>query len=128
MLPKHAVYQLICMPGEYLFIGGRDEDSLVLATVEADRIYDIFVDKGTGWIPVAIGLGYGPTLVPLAKGDPRRARLAEFESSKEQYIPEREMHSIPTGRLRTRIQQIKEKLASGTLTTRVHVLNKEDCR
>jgi hypothetical protein len=68
-LPGKSEFQVVCDPGEQLFIAWADHVSVVKADLAADKTYDIMVDVGMGWMEANI------RLTPLSKDDPRRAKL-----------------------------------------------------
>ncbi len=122
-LPGGSEFQYVCDPGEHIFVAWADQASAVKAEFAADRVYDIMVDIGMGWVRGNI------KLVPLAKDDPRRARLGEFENrekvvsqSPSAYLAEYQQKH------QEQVAQIKKDFVGGQKSDRLSVLRKEDCR
>ena len=76
-LPQDCVFQHVCDPGEQVFMawrGPRSRATVVKADLLPDEIYDILVGK------TAAGLTYdNASLIPMAKENPKRAKLAKYE-------------------------------------------------
>jgi len=123
-LPGASVYQYVAEPGEQLFIAWADHVTVVKADLAPDRIYDIMVDIGMGWVRGNI------TLVPLAKGDPRRAELPKFEKREKRVLAlNRDEHvTAYEARNAERIQEIKRDFLGGEKSERVSYLHRDDCR
>ena len=124
-LPGGAEFQMVCDPGRKIFIAWADQVSVVKADLAADKTYDIMVDIGMGWVRGNI------RLIPLAKGDPRREKLAEFEKreSKRVVAQNRNKHVEDyETKNQGRIQEIKKDFLGGEKSERVAVLNQDDCR
>ncbi len=49
-VPGQALFQLVCEPGEQVFIGEAEHVSVVKADLAPDKIYDIMVDVSIGWV------------------------------------------------------------------------------
>jgi hypothetical protein len=124
-LPGGSEFQLVCDPGERIFIGWADQVSVVKADLAADKTYDVVVDISLGWVRGNIWLN------PLAKGDARRDRLTEFEKregkrvlglNRTRYVEKYEAKN------QERIQQIKRDFLGGDKSDRARLLQKDDCR
>jgi len=48
--PGVSLFQHVCNPGEQVFIVWADHVTVVKADLAADKIYDIMVDVGMGWV------------------------------------------------------------------------------
>ena len=124
-LPGGTLFQHVCDPGEQVFMVWADHVTVVKADVAPDKIYDIMVDISPGWVQINI------FLTPLKKGDPRRAKLAEFDRREKRTmglntacprVAEYEAAKQP------QIASIKKDFLAGEKSDRVKVLQKEDCR
>jgi hypothetical protein len=123
-LPRRGLFQYICDPGEQIFISWAEQVSVVKADLAPDKIYDIMADLRLGWVRNNFAL------VPLAKGDARRAKLAEFERREKmtvgldrtEYVTKYEADH------QTKVEQIKWDFFQGEKTNRVRHITKEDCR
>jgi hypothetical protein len=125
-LPVKACFQYICDPGEHVFIGWAERVSVVKADVEADKVYDIMVDAGMGWVRANI------FLTPLQKDNKRRAELEKFEK-REKYVVgiTRTDHVINYEEThQDDIEEIKRDFLTegGPKSDRVEYLRKEDHR
>lgn len=123
-LPGESVYQYVCDPGKHVFIGWADQVTLMETEVDAHKIYDVMVDVGMGWVQANI------RMTPLSKDDPRRARLAEFESrEKNIVVMQRDDHVIQyEQKNQARVQQIKSDFLGGAKSERTRSLQRDDCR
>jgi len=124
-LPGGAEFQLVCDPGQKIFMGWADHVSVVKAELTADKTYDIMVDIGMGWMRGNI------QLIPLGKGDARRDKLAEFEKreSKRVLALNRNQHVEDyEAKNQKRVEEIKKDFLGGAKTDRVAHLSKDDCR
>jgi hypothetical protein len=123
-LPGKSEFQLVCDPGEQLFIAWADHVTVVKADMAADKTYDIMVDVGMGWMEANI------RLMPLSKSDPRRAKLDEFEKRETHvWAMERNKHVIDyEAKNQDRVQQIKKDFIAGEKSDRIGSLSKSDCR
>jgi hypothetical protein len=124
-LPGASLCQRVCDPGESVFITWADHVTVVKADLAADKIYDMMVDVSPGVWQINI------YLTPLTKGDPRRAKLAEFEMREKRTltINPASPHVVKyEANSRVRIEQIKRDFLSGEKSERVKVLAKDDCR
>ena len=73
-LPGKSEYQLVCEPGEHIFISwSEDSCSVIKGDLAADKTYDIIADISIGWVRPNIWI------VPLNKDSSRRDKIAEFE-------------------------------------------------
>ena len=123
-LPGGSEFQLVCDPGEQVFIAWADHVTVVKADLAPDKVYDIMIDIAMGWVRGNI------QLIPLTKSDARREKLAEFERrekrvlalSRNKYITDYEEKN------KERVAQIKKDFLSGEKAERVKVLAKDDCR
>jgi hypothetical protein len=82
------------------------------------------VDVGMGWVTANI------KMVPLTKGDPRRAKLAEFEK-KEKYVLAIQDTAHVTQyetKSQAKVQEIKTDFLGGQKSDRVKHLSPDDCR
>jgi hypothetical protein len=117
-------FQAVCEPGENVFMGWADHVSVLKADVAADKVYDVMVDVSMGvWKPNIY-------MAPLAKGDPRRSKLAEFERREKTVLAlNRNQHVIDyEAKNQKRVQEIKQDFLSGQKSDRVKYLQKDDCR
>jgi hypothetical protein len=123
-LPGKSEFQVVCDPGEQLFIAWADHVSVVKADLAADKTYDIMVDVGMGWMEANI------RLMPLSKDDPRRAKLDDFERRERHvWAMERNKHVIDyEAKNQERVQQIKKDFIAGEKSDRMGFLSKSDCR
>jgi hypothetical protein len=123
-MPGGCEFQYVCDPGQHVFIGWADHVTVVKADVAADKIYDIMIDIGMGWVKANI------RLVPLAKGDERRAKLADFERREKNVLALNRNEHVEKyeAKNKDRIADIKKDFLGGDKTDRVSVLNKDDCR
>ena len=123
-LPGQSVYQYTCDAGKHLFIGWADHVTVLEAEVDANKIYDVMVDVGMGWIQANI------RMTPLAKDVPRGARLAEFEKREKWVVAiQRDGHVAEyEQKNQARVQQIKSDFLGGEKSERTRSLQKDDCR
>ena len=123
-LPGKAEYQLICDPGEQLFMAWSDQVTVVKADLAADKVYDIMVDIGMGWMRSNI------RLVPLNKDASRRDKLDDFER-REKRLYTLDRNSFVTKyeeKNKKRIEDIKRDFLGGNKSDRVSYLGKDDAR
>jgi hypothetical protein len=122
-LPGGAEFQYVCDPGEQVFIAWADQVSLVKADVAAGKVYDIMVDISMGWVRGNI------KLIPLAKSDERRPRLAEFEKKEKVLAQSRTAHITEyEQKHQAKLDEIKKDFLAGAKSERVRHLAKDDCR
>jgi len=122
-LPANYEFQYVCDPGKHHFIAWFDHVSVVEADLAADKVYDIMVDVGMGWVRANI------RMTPLLKGDERRARLAEFEKKEQVMTQNRTAHITDYEQKRQpKIAEIKKDFLEGDKKDRVIRLGKDDCR
>ncbi len=123
-LPGGSEFQYVADPGENVFMAWADHVTVVKADVAPDKIYDIMVDIGMGWVRGNI------KLVPLTKNDPRRAELAKFEKREKKVLAQnREEHvNEYEAKNKERVEEIKRDFLGGTKSERVSVLSRDDCR
>ncbi len=120
-----SLFQVVCDPGETVFIGWAEHVTVIKADVAPDKIYDIMVDVAPGWVSANI------FLTPLTKGHPRRAKLAEFDRREKWTIginPNSPRVAEYETKNRERIEQIKKDFLGGAKSDRVIYLRKYDCR
>lgn len=123
-LPRRGLFQYVCDPGEQVFIAWGENVSVVKGDLAADKIYDIMADFRLGWVRNDFAL------VPLAKGDKRRAELADFEKrekstvglARTEYITRYETEH------QAKIEEIKRDFLNGPKAERVRHIKKDDCR
>jgi hypothetical protein len=124
-LPGVSLFQHVCDPGQQVFMVWADHVTVVKADLAPNKIYDIVVDVGMGWVQANI------TLAPVTKNDPRRARLAEFERRERKTlglntasprVAEYEAKNQP------RVAEIKADFLNGQKSDRLRELQKDDCR
>ena len=122
-LPGHAGFQYICNSGEQVFIGWADQVSVVKVELAPNKVYDVMVDVGMGWMHPNI------KLLPMAKTDPRRAKLSEFETRENlvTFTPNQRVIEYEA-RQQQRVADIKRDFLSGEKAERVRILSKDDCR
>jgi hypothetical protein len=123
-LPGGSEFQYLADPGEHIFLGWADQVSVIKADLEADKIYDVMVDIGMGWIRGNI------KLVPLAQGDERRAELPKFEKREKRVVGmNRTDHVVQyEQKHQQKIQEIKRDFVGGEKADRLRYLRKEDAR
>lgn len=124
-IPGKTAFQHVCDPGEQVFIGWADHVTVVKANLAADKVYDVVIDIGMGWVSANI------TLKPIGKNDPRRAKLAEFEKREKRVIainPDSPRVQEYEAKNAARIADIKKDFLSGDKADRVSHLQPEDCR
>ena len=124
-LPGGSLFQQVCDPGDQVFMVWADHVTVVKANVAADKIYDIMVDISPGWVQVNI------FLTPLAKDNPRRAKLASFEKREKKTLglnPDSPRVAKYEAQSRDRIEGIKKDFLSGAKSERVRYLQPDDCR
>jgi hypothetical protein len=126
-----SLFRIVCDPGETVFISWvqfvnwAEHATVIKADLAPDKIYDIMVDVAPAWVSANI------VLTPLAKGDPRRAKLAELERQEECALPVKAGSSRVVeceAKNHERIEQIKRDFLGGEKSGRVKVLAKDDCR
>jgi hypothetical protein len=122
-LPRRGLFQYFCDPGEQVFISWGEHVSVIKADLAADKVYDIMADFRLGWVRNDFAL------VPLAKGDKRRAELAKFEAREVLTVLDRSDDVI---RYETdhkaKIEEIRRDFLGGEKADRVSRITKEDCR
>lgn len=123
-IPGGSMFQYVCDPGDMVLVGWAESVSVVKASVEANKVYDIMVDVAPGWVQANI------KLMPVTKTDPRRARLAEFERRAKRTVGmNRNEHAISyEQRNAQRVAEIKSDFLKGEKQDRVRILQKDDCR
>jgi hypothetical protein len=82
------------------------------------------VDIGMGWVKANIKLH------PMAKGDPRRPRLAEFEKRARLVVGMQRTEHVAEyeSKNQFRVEEIKRDFLGGAKQERVQVLRPDDCR
>jgi hypothetical protein len=122
-LPGKAEFQYVCDPGEQVFMAWADQVTVVKADLAPDKIYDVMVDVGMGWMKPNIMLN------PLKKSDERRSSLPNFEQRARLISPlrtaeieEREQKN------QQRVADIKRDFLNGAKADRVRHLAQDDCR
>jgi hypothetical protein len=123
-LPGGSEFQYVCDPGEQVFIAWADHVTVIKAEVAADKIYDVMIDIGMGWVRGNI------QLIPLAKGDDRRSKLADYEKREKKVVAlNRNKHVTDyEEKNQDRIEQIKKDFFGGDKSDRAVKLGKDDCR
>ena len=124
-LPGASLFQCVRDPGEQLFIAWADHVTVIKADLAPDKIYDIMVDVGMGWVQANI------MLTPMSKADPRRAKLSEFESREKRTLglnPDSPRVAEYQTKNQARVAEIKADFLSGQKSNRVEQLNQSDCR
>jgi hypothetical protein len=120
-----SLFQIVCDPGETVFIGWAEHVTVIKADLAPDKIYDVMVDVAPGWVTANI------FFTPLTKGDHRRADLADFDR-REKWTIAINLDSPRVAEYEAmnheRIEQIKRDFLSGEKSERVKVLAKDDCR
>jgi hypothetical protein len=120
-----SLYQMVCEPGEKVFVSWAEHVTVIKAELAPDKTYDVMVDVAPGWVQANI------YLTPLHKGDGRRARLADFERREKWTIavnPDSPRVVEYQASNRERIAQIKKDFLGGEKSDRVKVLAQDDCR
>lgn len=120
----NSVFQYVCDPGQHVFMGWADHVSVVEAQVAADKIYDIMVDVGMGWVQANI------RMEPLVQGDERRKELADFERREKFVLAIQDTEHVRDYQDRNlgRVQEIKRDFLEGEKSDRVRHLSPEDSR
>ncbi len=123
-LPGGSEFQQICDPGEHIYFAWADQVTVVKSDLAANKVYDIMVDIGMGWVRGNI------RLVPLNKDSPRRVRLAEFEKRERQILAQNRTDHVANyeAKHKERIEQIKQDFLGGQKSERVSRLRQDDCR
>jgi hypothetical protein len=123
-LPGGSTFQMVCDPGQHLFMGWADHVTVVKADVAADKTYDIMIDIGMGWVKANI------RLIPLLKGDPRREKLAEFEKREKKVVGLVRTEHVTDyeAKNKTRVEEIRRDFLGGGKSDRVSVMQADDCR
>jgi hypothetical protein len=122
-MPGGTEFQYVCDPGEQIFIAWAEQSSVVKGDLAADKVYDIMVDISMGWVSGNI------KLAPLAKGDPRRAELAKFETREKVVTQTRTDHIEKyEAERKAKLEEIKRDFLGGEKSDRLGVIQKEDCR
>ena len=120
-----SLFQLVCDPGENIFVGWAERVNVVKADLAADKTYDIMVDIAMGWVTASI------YMTPLTKNDPRREKLSQFSKQEKWTIaanPESPRVAEYEAQSRDRLLQIKKDFLAGEKSDRVKLLQKYDCR
>jgi hypothetical protein len=120
-----SLSQVVCDPGEKVFISWAEHVTVIKAELAPDKIYDVMVDVAPGWVQANI------YLTPLAKNDARRTKLAEFDRREKWTIvanPNSPRVAQYETQSRDRIQQIKTDFLGGEKADRVKVIALDDCR
>jgi hypothetical protein len=120
-----SLFQVVCDPGETVFIGWAEHVTVIKADLAPDKIYDVMVDVAPGWVTANI------YFTPLTKNDPRRADLAKFDRREKWTIavnPESPRVAEYETQNSERIEQIKKDFLNGDKSDRVKVLAQNDCR
>ena len=117
-------FQQVCEPGENVFVGWAEHVAVVKADLAPDKVYDIMVDISMGWVKGNVYLS------PVAKGDPRRSKLSQFERREKTVLAlNRNQHVADyEAKNQARIVEIKQDFVSGQKSDRVKYLQKDDCR
>ncbi len=124
-LPGQSLFQLVCDPGENVFLGSADHVSVVKADLAPDKIYDIMVDVSIGWVRENI------FLTAMSKTNNRRPKLAEFERREKNTV------GLNTASPRVaeyqaarqpEIAKIKADFLGGPKSDRLQLLQRDDCR
>jgi hypothetical protein len=120
--PPYGEFQYVCDPGEQVFIGWilQSPVSVVQAELAPNKVYDILILE-TSW--------ERPHLVPLAKGDERRAHLSEYEAEEDPVSMIRSSRILKSeAQVQPKIEEIRKDFFGGPKSDRVVKLAKEDCR
>ena len=120
-----SLFQIVCDPGEPVFIGWAEHVTVIKANLAPDKIYDVMVDVAPGWVSANI------FFTPLTKDHPRRAKLAEFDRREKWTIainPDSPRVAEYEAKNRERIELIKQDFLGGSKSDRVIYLHKYDCR
>ena len=99
-----SLFQIVCDPGETVFIGWAEHVTVIKADLAPDKIYDVMVDVAPGWVTANI------FFTPLTKGDHRRAELADFDRREKWTIainPDSSRVAEYEAKNHERIEQIK---------------------
>ena len=120
-----SLFQVVCDPGEQLFIGWAERVNVVKADLAANKTYDIMVDVAMGWVTASI------YMTPLTKNDPRRGKLSQFAKQEKSTIvvnPDSPRIAEYEAKNRERFVQIKKDFLNGEKSERLKLLSKDDCR
>jgi hypothetical protein len=123
-MPGASEFQYVCAPGKHVFIGWADHVSVVEADVAADKVYDIVVDVGMGWVKANI------RLIALNKANERRSRVAEFEKREKRVVVLNRNDHVTQYEQRNqkRVAEVKSDFFGGPKSDRVEHLRQDDCR
>ncbi|HPA18573.1 MAG TPA: hypothetical protein PLU30_12555 [Verrucomicrobiae bacterium] len=123
-LPGGSEFQLVCDPGEHVFIAWADHVTVVKADLAAEKTYDIMIDIGYGFVRGNI------QLIPLHKGDARRGKLPEFERREKRVVALNRNEHVTEyeEKNRARMEDIKRDFFGGEKSDRVSELHRDDCR
>jgi hypothetical protein len=123
-MPAKALFQYVCDPGELILISWGERVTVIQADLAPDKVYDIMADFRLGWVRNDFAL------VPLLKGDPRRAKLPEFEKREKFTVgPERTERMMQyEAKHKARIEEIRRDFLGGDKSDRVKKISKDDCR
>jgi hypothetical protein len=123
-LPGGCEFQMVCDPGERVFIAWADHVTVVKADLAADKTYDIMVDIAMGWVRGNI------MLIPMEKNDARRDKLDSFEKREKRVVALNRNKHVEDyeAKNKDRIEQIKKDFLSGEKSDRVKELHRDDCR
>jgi hypothetical protein len=124
-----AVYAYACDPGPHQFLGRGGADSVVIADLAADKVYDIVADYTmtyNGWAMVE-----AVKLVPLLKADPRYAEVLARSKAGSNLVldPAKQVETeqwAATERAKT--QKVLDKFIIGHLQDRALRLGANECR
>ncbi len=119
-----SLFQIVCEPGETVFIGWADHVTVIKANLAPDKIYDIMVDVTPGLLVAQV------FFTPLTKGDPRRAQLAEFDKREKWTIAIIRIHPVlPSMKPRTaNVSSRSRGLLGGRKSDRVTYQRQYHCR
>ncbi|MCA8959008.1 MAG: hypothetical protein KDC38_00785 [Planctomycetes bacterium] len=114
-------FQYVCAPGKHLFIGRKDQVTVVDADLLPDQVYDIVVNVYPGWWQANI------KLEPMSDRHPKIAELPEWEERCDlmEYDGSGERFE---GGMRRKLDRIVEDFVHGEKRDRVQVLGPNDHR
>ncbi len=120
-------YQLVCDPGEHIFIGYLTSSmwatvSVIKATLEAGKVYDCVIDSGYFTSSIAVN--------PMTKDQERREDIAEWEEDDEDLMVIDELSSWQAYEAKRREDHVEiiADFVNGEKKDRLKMLGPEDAR
>jgi hypothetical protein len=118
-----SAFQYVCDPGSHAFLGRAQKVSLVEAELGTDKVYDVVVNVGVGWVRANI------TLEPITRHHPKRAELSEWIEEESLWVFVEDGDSVAAeSRNADWIQEAMRDFLSGEKQERSQPLQPDDCR